>query len=582
MNTNSRLMRLAGRSRLTLGLTALTAVLGGGLVLVQAYLLAHIIDKVFLHGSEISQITSQMNLLAVVIIARAVMAWGNEVSAAATSVRIKTSLRQLLVEKVFRLGPGFITGQPLGELSNTLTQGVEALESYFSQYLSQLILAAVLPVIILGVVFPLDTLSGVVLLVTAPLIPLFMVLIGKASQVVTRQQYQSMSRLSAYFLDSLKGLTTLKRLGQAEARAARIGEVSEQYRQVTMKVLQVTFLSALALELLATISTAVLAVEIGVRLIYARMEFFPALFILVIAPEYYLVLRNLGLRFHAAMAGQAAAKSIFEVLDKPEPILIEPAVVTLSDLAIDLKKSPIEFNAVSFRYPKRDTDAVSQLTFRLEPGTLTVLVGPSGAGKSTIAQLLLRFIQPQSGFITIGGQALEAIPLEVWRTRTAWVSQQPYLFHMSIRENLRLGQSNAGDSTLRQALEWAELWEWILTLPNGIDTVVGEEGGRLSGGQAQRLALARAYLHNAPLLILDEPTAHLDPELEDKLSAVTRQLCKDKTVLMIAHRLSSIMRADQILVIENGQVTAGGTHSDLLRRNDAYRSLVAAYLGVEK
>ncbi len=582
MNINSRLMRLAGQSRLTLGLTALTAVMGGGLVLVQAYLLAYIIDKVFLHGSDLSQVTSQMILLAVVIVARAVMAWGNEVSAAATSVRIKNNLRQLLMEKIFRLGPGYVTGQPLGELSNTLTQGVEALESYFSQYLPQLILAAVLPVVILMVVFPLDTLSGVVLLVTAPLIPLFMVLIGKASQVVTHQQYQSMSRLSAYFLDSLKGLTTLKRLGQAEARAARIGEVSEQYRQVTMKVLQVTFLSALSLELLATISTAVLAVEIGIRLIYGRMEFFPALFILVIAPEYYLVLRNLGLRFHAAMTGQAAARSIFEVLDTPEPILITPAEVALSELAIDLRKDPIEFNSISFRYPQREADALSQMSFRLEPGTLTALVGPSGAGKSTVAQLLLRFIQPQAGSITIGGQALQKIPLDVWRAQTAWVSQQPHLFHMTIRENLRLGHSTAGDQSLRQALERVELWEWVQTLPSGMDTVVGEDGGRLSGGQAQRLALAHAFLHEAPLLILDEPTAHLDPELEEKLSEATRQLCKGKTVLMIAHRLSSIMNADQILMIENGQVTAGGTHSDLLRCCDAYRQFVAAYLRRER
>ncbi|HWQ45692.1 MAG TPA: ABC transporter transmembrane domain-containing protein, partial [Longilinea sp.] len=294
MNTNGRLMRLASQSRLSLGLTGLTAVVGGGLVLVQAYLLAQIIDKVFLHGLTLQQVSSQFMFLAVVILGRALTVWGNEVSAAATSVRVKTSLRQLLMEKVFRLGPGYVGGQSLGELSNTLTQGVEALEAYFSQYLPQLILAGILPLVILLVVFPLDTLSGVVLLVTAPLIPLFMVLIGKASEAVTRQQYQTMSRLSAYFLDTLQGLTTLKRLGQAEARAQRIGEVSEQYRLVTMKVLQVTFLSALALELLATISTAVLAVEIGIRLIYGQMEFFPALFILVIAPEYYLVLRNLG------------------------------------------------------------------------------------------------------------------------------------------------------------------------------------------------------------------------------------------------------------------------------------------------
>lgn len=579
MNTNSRLMRLVGQSRLTFGLTALTAVIGGGLVLIQAYLLAKIIDRVFLHQADLAQVSAWLMYLAVVIILRALTAWGNEVSAAATSVRVKTGLRQMLMEKVFRLGPGYINGQPLGELSNTLTQGVEALETYFSQYLPQLILAAVLPLVILSVVFPLDTLSGVVLLVTAPLIPLFMVLIGKASQVVTRQQYQSMSRLSAYFLDSLKGLTTLKRLGQAEARAARIGEVSEQYRQVTMKVLQVTFLSALALELLATISTAVLAVEIGIRLIYGRMEFFPALFILVIAPEYYLVLRNLGLRFHAAMSGQAAARGIFDVLDMPELAKTQTDKAGKAAIALSDAISPIIFNDVSFRYPQRDADAVSQVSFQLEPGTLTALVGPSGAGKSTISQLLLRFIQPQSGSICIGEQAMEDIPIDVWHSRTAWVSQQPYLFHLSIRENLRLGRSTTDESVLQQVLEWAELWDWVKTLPSGIDTVVGEEGGRLSGGQAQRLALARAYLRNAPLLILDEPTAHLDPQLEAKLSETTRRLCEGKTVLLIAHRLTSVVGADQILLLEKGRLTAAGTHAALLRQSPSYRQLISAYEG---
>lgn len=579
MNTNSRLMRLVGQSRLTFGLTALTAVIGGGLVLIQAYLLAKIIDRVFLHQADLAQVSAWLMYLAVVIILRALTAWGNEVSAAATSVRVKTRLRQMLMEKVFRLGPGYINGQPLGELSNTLTQGVEALETYFSQYLPQLILAAVLPLVILSVVFPLDTLSGVVLLVTAPLIPLFMVLIGKASQVVTRQQYQSMSRLSAYFLDSLKGLTTLKRLGQAEARAARIGEVSEQYRQVTMKVLQVTFLSALALELLATISTAVLAVEIGIRLIYGRMEFFPALFILVIAPEYYLVLRNLGLRFHAAMSGQAAARGIFDVLDMPELAKTQTDKAGKAAIALSDAISPIIFNDVSFRYPQRDADAVSQVSFQLEPGTLTALVGPSGAGKSTISQLLLRFIQPQSGSICIGEQAMEDIPIDVWHSRTAWVSQQPYLFHLSIRENLRLGRSTTDESVLQQVLEWAELWDWVKTLPSGIDTVVGEEGGRLSGGQAQRLALARAYLRNAPLLILDEPTAHLDPQLEAKLSETTRRLCEGKTVLLIAHRLTSVVGADQILLLEKGRLTAAGTHAALLRQSPSYRQLISAYEG---
>ncbi|HWQ46140.1 MAG TPA: ATP-binding cassette domain-containing protein, partial [Longilinea sp.] len=295
--------------------------------------------------------------------------------------------------------------------------------------------------------------------------------------------------------------------------------------------------------------------------------------------EYYLVLRNLGLRFHAAMSGQAAAKSIFALLDTPDPDVTKPGHIVKSIKPIANTREPIVFESVSFRYPERESEAVSQVSFRLQPGTLTALVGPSGAGKTTISQLLLRFIHPHSGIIRVGETPIDEIPLDLWRTQTAWVSQQPYLFHQSIAENLRLGKPGAGAADLRQALEWAELWDWVATLPDGLDTIVGEQGGRLSGGQAQRLALARAYLRDAPLLILDEPTAHLDPDLEDKLSATTRRLCTGRTVLMIAHRLTSIKTADQVLLLENGHLTATGTHAELAINSAAYSHLLSVFQG---
>lgn len=581
---NSIHPRLLGRARLAgwaLGLTIFTGFGGGVLVILQAFQLSGIIAGVFLNGQTLENALPAMGVLLGIILLRAVLAWGGEMTAQAAAVRVKDALRRQLAHKIVELGPVYTRGERSAELSTVMAEGVEALDAYFSQYLPQLVLAALVPLSILVFAFPVDFVSGMVLLVTAPLIPVFMILIGKTAEALTRRQWSALSRLGTHFLDTLQGLTTLKTLDQSLRQAERIGEVSARYARTTLNVLRVTFLSALVLELVGTLSTAIVAVEIGLRLLYARMGFEQALFLLILAPEFYLPLRMLGLRFHAGASGAAAARRIFEVLDTPAitgPEVHAPVIIATVDL---LQIESIRFEDVVYRYPQRELDALTGLSMELQGGQQAALVGESGSGKSTALRLLLRFARPRQGRITVNEIALEDIPLEAWRRRLAWVPQMPRLFAGTVAANIALGVPDAGMEAIRRAARQANLAEFIEGLPGGYQTQIGEAGARLSGGQAQRLALARAFLLDAPLLLMDEPTAHLDPDGEDLLWQAMGELCRNRTVLLIAHRLPSVVHSDRIFVLAHGRVIEEGSHQSLVRQGGAYTALLRAHGGGE-
>ena len=568
-----RLLTLTRDTRTALTLTILSGLLAGLLTIWQAWLLSRSINAVFLEGKSLAQVTGTLRLMLVAIGLRALLAWLNEISASAVAVKIKTDLRQRLFTHILNLGPAYSRGQRTGELTAAAVEGIEALDAYFSQYLPQLVITALIPFSILMVVFPIDMLSGFIFLITAPLIPFFMIMIGKGAEIVTKRQYETLRLLSAHFLDSLQGLTTLKLFGQSRAQARTIAQVSDKFRDTTLGVLRITFLSALALELLATLSTAIIAVEIGFRLLYAKMDFQPALFLLILAPEFYMPLRALGARFHAGMSGTTAAKCIYEILDTP----IEIRATDSQFLIPDSKISNIELSNISFTYPNESAPALDHINIQINAGQHTALVGPSGAGKTTLVNLLLGFIQPASGQIIThytSGDSNHSLPA---LAQIAWVPQKPYLFHDTLAANIRLGKSNATDEQVISAARSAHLYEFIESLPQKYETVIGEGGARLSSGQAQRLALARAFLKDAPILILDEPTSSLDPETESLLEESTHQLMEGRTVLIIAHRLNTIFQSDRIIVIEAGRVIETGTHRELLTNNGLYANMVNTY-----
>lgn len=573
MKLDRRLISLAKSARLVLGASILFGFAAGILIVLQARQLSRVISQVFLFGQDLGGVRGGILGLLGVILLRGLMVWGAEMAGSLAALRIKTGLRQELFEHILSLGPLFASWERAGELVNTCLEGVDALDAYFSQYLPQIFLAALVPLAFLSLIFPLDPLSAVILLVTAPLIPLFMVLVGNRAESLTKKQWEALSRISAYFYDVLQGLTTLKTFGRSQAQVGVMEQVSERHRRITMSVLRVTFLSALSLEMIATLSTALVAVEIGLRLLYGRLTYEQALFVLILAPEFYQPLRTLGARFHAGMAGVSAAGRIFSILDELKASWVKPMAPVARP---ERRPSGVHFQDVAYTYPD-GTHALEGVTLSISEGEMVALVGASGAGKSTLVATLLGFIAPERGEIYWNGQPLSNISPEIRRREIAWVPQRPHLFNDTVLENIRLARPEASPEEVMAAARRAHAHDFILELPEGYETVIGERGARLSGGQAQRIALARAFLKDAPLLVLDESTSNLDPEQETLIQESTRDLMRERTTLVIAHRLNTVYRADKIYVMRAGRIVEAGRHEELIQKGGLYRQMVESY-----
>ncbi|MFF9626591.1 thiol reductant ABC exporter subunit CydD [Streptomyces griseosporeus] len=541
-----RLVRHARATRLFLAAVVGLGALGAGLVIAQAMLIAEVVVGAFQHGLSVSALRTPLLLLVAVAGGRALVAWLTELAAHRASAAVKSELRGRLLERASRLGPGWLSGQRTGSLVTLATRGIDALDDYFSRYLPQLGLAVVVPVAVLARIVTEDWVSAAIIVATLPLIPLFMVLIGWATQARMDRQWRLLSRLSGHFLDVVAGLPTLKVFGRAKAQAESIRRITGEYRQATLRTLRIAFLSSFALELLSTLSVALVAVTIGMRLVHGEMHLYDGLVVLVLAPEAYLPLRQVGAQYHAAAEGLAAAEEIFAVLETPLPES-GTAAVPAGGIAVE---------GVTVRYPGRSGNAVTKASFSVEPGETVALVGPSGAGKSTLLHVLLGFVRPAEGRVSIGGADLADLDLEQWRSWIAWVPQRPHLYAGTIAENVRLARPDADDSAVRQALADAGALEFVDALPEGAQTVLGEDGAGLSAGQRQRLALARAFLADRPVLLLDEPTAALDGRTEAEVVEAVRRLAVGRTVLLVVHRPALLAVADRVVRLTGAEVPA--------------------------
>lgn len=545
-----RLLRYARATRTFLLISVALGVLSALLILAQAWLLAVLVAGAFRHGRDLSQLRTPLTVLLGVVLARAAVAWAAELAASRSSARAKSQLRAALLERAATLGLDGSRGGRTGELAILATRGIDALDGYFSLYLPQLLLAAIVPLVLLCAVLSQDWVSAAILAATIPLIPLFMALVGATTRERVDRQLRTLQRLGGHFLDVVTGLATLKVFGRAKAQAVAIREIADHYRRGTLATLRVTFLSSLILELLATLSVALVAVAIGLRLMAGHLDLRTALFVLVLAPEAYLPLRRMGANYHASAEGMAAAEQVLAVLEQPLP-----PRGTRTDVP-DPSVTGLEIESLRVAYPGRAEPALDGLSLSVQAGEVLALAGPSGCGKSTLLGVLLGLIAPQEGSVRVGGVELDELDPDAWRSQLAWVPQRPHLFAASIAENVRLGRGEAPEEDVRAAIAAAGLADTVANLPEGIETVLGDRGAGLSAGERQRLALARAFVRDAPLLLLDEPTAGLDGYTELEVIDAVRRLARGRTVVLVAHRPALLALADRVLSLASVRVAA--------------------------
>jgi len=547
---DQRLLRRARAARFLLAADVLLGVVAAGLLLVQATLIARIVTRAF-EGASLGAVSTELALLALAFAMRGLVAWGFEATGRRAASSVLSELRLALVERRLRGQPAALDGVEGGELAAAAVQGVDGLEAYFGRYLPQVVLAVIVPVAVLGWVGAIDLESALLMLLTLPLVPIFMWLIGRYTEERTREHWLALRLLSTHFLDVVRGLATLRAFNRSRAQATTIDRVGERYRRAAMGTLRLSFLSGSVLELAATLGVALVAVTVGVRLVGGGLGLEAGLTILLLAPELYAPLRQLAAQFHASADGLAVAERMLELLDAPPAVggggrLVPPSPA----------EWPVRFERISFSYPSRAQRVLDRLDLELQPGETVALVGASGTGKSTVASLLLRFAEPDAGRITVGGLDLAECRTELWRSMVAWVPQRPTMFRGTVAENIGLGVRGASQQRIRDAAMLAGADRFVRALPFGYETAIGDGGRPLSAGERRRIALARAFLRDAPLVILDEPTADLDRTSADVVAEAVERLRVERTVLVIAHRPELVQRADRVVSLDVGGTAA--------------------------
>ena len=545
---DARLLRHARATRPFLLASVGLGVLSALLIVAQAWLLADVVSRAFRGGEGLTRLRAPLAALLLVVLARAARAWAAELLAARASAKAKSELRGELLQRTAELGLDSSREQRSGGLALLATRGIDALDGYFARYLPQLFLAVIVPIVVIAAVAWRDWISAAIIALTIPLIPLFMALVGANTRERMQQQVRILERLAGHFLDVVAGLPTLKVFGRASSQARAIRAVTERYRESAMATLRITFLSSLILELVATISVALVAVAIGLRLLDGQLSLRTALFALVLAPEAYLPLRELGANYHASAEGMAAAEQVFAVVKRPR------AARGMRTNFPSPATSRLEVDGLTVTYPARSEPALEGLSLTIEPGEVLALVGPSGCGKSTLLAVLLGLVTPVSGSVRVGGVDLADLDLDAWRSKLAWVPQRPHLFGASIAQNVSLGRRDASREEIWAAISAAGLAQAVRDLPEGLDMVLGDRGAGVSAGERQRVALARAFLRDTSLLLLDEPTASLDGHTERDVLERLRRLARGRTVVLVAHRPALVAMADRVLQLSPAAV----------------------------
>lgn len=526
-----------------LGLSIGLGFCAGVLLIIQASVLARTIHEVIFKGHGLMAVMPGLWLILGLVVARSALMGISRNYSGLAAARVKEEIRNRLFEKIERVGPVNLAARSAGDLVNLGVDGVEALDGYFSGYLPQLALAVLIPPAILAFIFPIDWISGLILMVTAPLIPFFMIVIGSSAEKLNRKQWEKINRLSHRFLDAIQGLVTLKMFNAGKREAEVVGKISEEYGKSTLSVLRVAFLSALALEFMATVSVAMVAVIVGFRLLWGELDFGAGFFILILAPEFYLPLRSLGTHFHSRMSAMAAAKHMQKLLTiadmQPSPGLRD----------ISFERVAVRFDQVSYCY-ETGRDGLKNFSFAAPAKGLTCLTGESGRGKTTALRLILGLIRPDAGKITVNDVDLLTLGHDAWLKQTAYLPQRPHLLGRSVLDNIRLGNARATVEQVKRAAESARMAGEIEALPDGYDTILGEDGLDLSGGQRQRLALARAFVRDCPLVLLDEPGAGLDKGSREMIYESVLELAQSRAVIMVTHDMEILPRAARVIALQ--------------------------------
>ncbi|MGY0637905.1 MAG: thiol reductant ABC exporter subunit CydD [Paraglaciecola chathamensis] len=545
------------------------------LMIAGAYLLAKIVHEVMFDAAGLNDVSYLLWALGGIILARGIFLALSQRLSAHAARNIKSSMRANLLEKITRLGPAFTEQKGHGAMLNTLHDGVEALHDYYANYLPSVAYSALIPLAILVVIFPTDWQAGLIFLFTAPLIPFFMILVGHKAEQLNQARWQQLAVLGNYFFDRVRGLTQLKLFNATKRELTQIAKISDDFRHATLSVLKIAFLSSFALEFLATISVALVAVIIGFRLFFGTLDFATGFVVLLLAPEFYLPLRKLGNHYHARLKGISAAGDMLEILQAPESSSSEPKKTASSGFICLTNNPAITLKKLNFTYPDSN-EGLHDVSLCLPATGMVAFVGASGAGKSTLFDCFLGFHPQVIPHVNVNNLPLSEDDIPSWQQGIAWIPQQPTLFYTTIKENILLAKPNATMEEVKRAAQQAGALDFIELLPTGFDTLLGEQGEGLSGGQKQRIALARAFLKQAPILMLDEPTAHLDSATEFSVQHAINEYAKSHLVLVIAHRLNTLKQASNIVLLDNGRIVQQGDYQSLSQQDGPFKALLTS------